>query len=278
VTDGWVGDVYLQSLGLVRPLEELARPASEAVIRSTLDGVRRHRLPGEAPREDRWDLYAVHLLGSLLRTAFQAPRRVGPGAPRRTVDVADYTAWWRSLGFDVVTASGFHPFFHEIVAVEAAADPDAACEITSTIWPCLFWGRLLFSRAGVTVRAGRHVIDPVIATDSTLYWEHLRVDRPCQDLSNGWGSNSRWRTSFRRDYAVGGRLLYNVDAARVVQPRTGIDEWSEDERDQLLRHRCSVRAPALDDAWPYHFHAEELVPPELTLAGLASEDAASARG
>jgi hypothetical protein len=75
-------------------------------------------------------------------------------------------------------------------------------------------------------------------------------DRPCQDLSTGWGSNSQWGTDFRRDYVDGDLLRYNVDA----KP----DRFAPKARDdELLRHRCSVRAPALDDAFPYYSTAVE---------------------
>lgn len=266
-----VRDVYDAAFGLDRPLEHLWQPTSHAVVRATLDRLRRHRLPGAASHEDLWDLYAVYRLGAFLRLGFQEPAAERFGE----VELTEYIAWWRSLDVDVVTASSFHPFFHEIVAVEAADDPDAPAVLVSTSWPCLFWGRLLLSRAGVRVRAGARVLDPTVACRSTLYWDHLRIDRPCQDLSTGWGSNSQWTTAHRRDYVVGGRLLYNVDAARRPAPAHGrpADGLTDEQRQQLLRHRCSVRPPALDDEWPYDLAADEPLPADLVLDGLRPEDA-----
>ncbi|MFD0531918.1 hypothetical protein ACFQ1I_43790 [Kitasatospora arboriphila] len=48
---------------------------------------------------------------------------------------------------------GFDPFLHEIVEVEQADDPAAPIEVTEVLWPGLMLGELLFSRAGVRVRA-----------------------------------------------------------------------------------------------------------------------------
>jgi len=79
----------------------------------------------------------------------------------------------------------------------------------------------------------------------------------------GWGSNSQWRTDFRRDYAIDGTYYYNVDGkwdVRELAPREGPgngeptrNEISEEERIELLTHRCFVRtAKPHNDLWPYN--------------------------
>lgn len=270
----WVGDLYFRLFDVARPGPELERPASRAAVEGTLAGVRHLRAPGPASAEDLWDLYAVHRVDALLRTAFE-PRRSPdePGQHRGRcghleLDVEEYARYWTGVGMRTVTASAFHPFFHEIVDVEAADDPDAPCTLIATVWPCLLWGRLLFGRAGVRVRAGANVIDGAVACSSKLYWSHLRLDRSCEDLSTGWGSNSQWRTAFRRDYVDDGRLRYNVDAVDSATRALGHDWGDPARRAELLRYRCCVVPPVLDDIWPWDLAADEPVPADLELTGL----------
>ncbi|NUR91444.1 MAG: hypothetical protein HOY71_45855, partial [Nonomuraea sp.] len=116
-------------------------------------------------------------------------------------------------------------------------------------------GTLLLTRAGVRVSAGANHLVAGVADRSCLYWTYLRVQRPTNDLSMGWGSNSQWRTDFRRDHVVDGTLFYNVDA--------GFEPEQDDDPPPLdvLRHRCSTVTDLGDDLWPYYlFHSEPLDP------------------
>lgn len=64
----------------------------------------------------------------------------------------------------------------------------------------------------------------------------------------GWGSNSQWRTSIRRDYRLGDTFYYNVDGTREPQ----VPDVSAEESAELLRHRCFIiSAVADDDLYPY---------------------------
>ena len=153
-------------------------------------------------------------------------------------------------GWTEITESRFHPFFHEIVGVDEADDPAAAPELVSEVWPGYFVGSMLLVRAGVIVRAGRDVLDPVVASSSCLYWAWWRRNRKVRDLSHGWGSNSQWGTDFRRDYWVDGELHYNVDGGhsghRIEQ------ELDTGAARQLLRYRCSIQEDLGCDQWPYY--------------------------
>ncbi|MDT8350984.1 hypothetical protein [Roseomonas mucosa] len=102
------------------------------------------------------------------------------------------------------------------------------------------------------------MLDPHLASSTTLYFAKRRRHRRTEDLSLGWGSNSQWRTAFRRDYAEGGRLFYNVDAREMIGSSAGasgppVDEDLTDvEQVELVTHRCFVRtAKPDDDRWPY---------------------------
>jgi hypothetical protein len=155
-------------------------------------------------------------------------------------------------------ASGrFHPFFHEIVEVRPADDQDESPSVVAQWWPGCFVGSLLLARAGVTVRAGRHHLDPVVATTSTLYWAWTRRHRPVADLSHGWGHNSQWRTGFRRDYHLGDLLAYNVDAALTPRPERFEPELPPNVLVELVRQRCSTIVDHGPDVWVWDGHHTE---------------------
>jgi hypothetical protein len=66
------------------------------------------------------------------------------------------------------------PVLPEIVAVDLAENPDSPPELVREVWPGYLAGAMLLVRAGVVVRAGIHVIDPVVAARSRMYWAWWR--------------------------------------------------------------------------------------------------------
>lgn len=228
---------------------DVLRPALQSAPR-LVDAVHR---AGAAPMhattlevEDLWHLYALSRVTDLLLLDHQVP---ADSDERATVNPEGYAAfvtafrgWWPA-------DAAYHPFLHEIVDVVPADDPDEPATVTKTWWPGFFCDTLLMARGGVTVRAGARVLDPAVAAGSPLYWAWLRRNRPAVDLSHGWGHNSQWRTSFRRDYLVDGTCHYNVDARG---PRDGPDEeLSEEELADLVRYRCGTTVDRGPDAWPF---------------------------
>lgn len=205
--------------------------------------------------EESWRLYALSRVVELLQLSF-APRTLEEGWDVAPVTRDELARFMDALGMEAVERAGFHPFYHEIVTVDQAPDADAAPELVEVLCPGRMLGPLLLSRGGVRVRAGRRHLVKEIAERSTLYWAYARNNRRTADLSNGWGGNSRWRTGFRRDYALDGALHYNVDA-RDPGGGAGID-LTETERAELLRHRCFVTGTRpSDDLWPYGLRLAE---------------------
>lgn len=194
-------------------------------------------------------LYALSRIVDVLQLSFQ-PRAPDAGWNFASVGRDEFDRFMTGLGLERIDRPGFHPFFHEIVTVDEAPDENASPEIVDVCWPGYMLGPLLISRAGVCVRAGRRHLAKEIAETSLLYWAYARNHRPSTDLSRGWGSNSQWRTAFRRDYALDGALHYNVGATQT--PFAMDEDLDERERMELLRHRCFVtsRKPG-DDRWPY---------------------------
>ncbi|MBB5031851.1 hypothetical protein [Prosthecobacter vanneervenii] len=209
------------------------------------------------PPAQEWEihaLYAVNRVNDLLLGGFQ-PATVSEW-PNLPITLDEYVAFMTGLGFEVVDVTAYSPFYHEVMEV-AQSDEDAApVELVSIVWPCLMLGCMLFSRAGVKVRSGRKRLSPVLAGSSTLYWAFCRRYRPCEDLSHGWGSNSQWRTEFRRDYRFGSQMYLNVDRAWDVslgdKPGYSPSGLSLEERTELVIHRCFVtRSASNEDPFPY---------------------------
>jgi hypothetical protein len=211
-----------------------------------------------AAGEDLCRLYAVSRVTAILLLRLQGDEDGrDPGGPVVSVDA--FRRFHEALGFNVVAAPGFHPFFHEIVAVEQAAHAETPVEVVRETWPALMLGRMMFCRAGCVVRGGRAHVVKEVAERSTRYWAFRRNDRPCADLSHGWGGRSQWRTAFRRDYRLPGAFHYNVDGEKSLDgARKTEDGIPVAAMIELVRNRCLVRAAIDDrDLYPYRYSCTE---------------------
>ncbi len=220
--------------------------------------------PGESypalASEDLWTLYAFSRVNDALRMDFQ-PFRAASGAPESWrkwlgLHVDDYRDFVERCGLNArPPTSTFTPFFHEIVTVEQSVNVSDPISLAGELWPTVMAGSLLISRAGACITAGRAHIVREVAENSTLYWSHLRRNRRCADLSAGWGSNSQWTTSFRRDYLASSLIHLNVDAPDDIDRSEdkGGAGLTKRERIELLVHRCLVTESMSDDEdlWPY---------------------------
>jgi hypothetical protein len=157
------------------------------------------------------------------------------------------------MGFRAPERPTFHPFFHEIIEVQQSPRPDDSIELVKEVWPALLLGNLMFCRAGCVVSGGTGHVVKGIAEHSRLYWTYRRKDRPCWDLSHGWGRNSQWRTQLRRDYQSPSGFHYNIDAKQSLNDAGNtIDGMDTGAMIELVRHRGLVRS-SLDDSdlFPY---------------------------
>jgi hypothetical protein len=208
--------------------------------------------------EDLWTLYAISRVAELLILPHQPASR-NPDQPADWLPRTAHQQFLTAVGATFPKVGAFHPFLHEIVVVEPADDPTTAPATAGLWWPGCMIGSLMLVRAGVTIRAGVEQLNPAVAAGSTLYWAWRRRHRPAADVSHGWGSNSQWRTEFRRDYWLGDRLAYNVDAALDPTPEhPGGMPYNRDL--DLLRHRCSTMTDHGDEQWVWHHHHTEPAP------------------
>jgi hypothetical protein len=206
-----------------------------------------------------WDLYALSRVNDLLLFSFQ--HHQNSERTNSNVTEYEYAEFFTRIGFSVSEPNRFSPFHDEIVRVDQSEDEHEPTEILTVCWPALKFGDMLFSRAGVEVVSGQNHLVKGIADTSTLYFTFRRLHRRTNDLSMGWGSNSQWRTSFRRDYESDGKWIYNADgknslnSAASEEDRDGL---TAEERIELCKHRCFVRSPKPDDdLWPFDDRFEE---------------------
>ena len=215
-----------------------------------------------------WELYALSRVSDLLLLPFQVMRHAeqhrwdawaGPA-----ITIEERSAWFRSLGMRPVEQPTFHPFYHEVVAVEQSADPAEPICLVETVWPGFLLERLMICRAGVRVRGGAEHICQAVAEESTLYWTYRRNNRPTDDLSHGWGSSSQWRTDFRRDYEDATALWYNVDGDEPEGLERDDSEaagsLTPSQRRELVVNRCLIVTPEPPPAqapYPYHWPYRE---------------------
>jgi hypothetical protein len=217
----------------------------------------------QIPYDDIWDLYAMFRVSDLLLLPFQQGEYDGSSwSPE--ISLVQRTEYWLSLGMQAFSQPAFHPFYHEIVEVVQSEDPSEPITLVEEIWPGFMCGHMMFCRAGVKVRGGTNYIVKDIAEHSTIYFTYRRKNRPYDDLSIGWGSNSQWRTKFRRDYVADEVYYFNVDGSLDVHKHDPDVPWrnamrdklSIDERIELLTHRCFIRTnKPQNNLWPYDdFH------------------------
>ncbi|WP_426107545.1 hypothetical protein [Massilia sp. TSP1-1-2] len=221
----------------------------------------------QADTEDLWDLYRLSVVGDILLNGLPA-RAVSKNAWKSPpLSLRQFQQFFESLGMTGSCPASYTPFHHEIVAVTSSDDPDAPPTVLACEWPCLMLGPMVFLRAGTRVSAGKNVLAPGIADRSTIYWTYCRRNRPALDLSRGWGSNSRWRTAFRRDYQFDNLLYFNVDGSLDLSDAQSLprrqDKWTRAQAIELLVNRHFITSPlAHDDLFPYDYslrtHAQSL--------------------
>ena len=205
----------------------------------------------------------VHALGrvnDLLIASFQ-PNQFHEKRPR--LSRWEYETFFNEIGLTICESPSFSPLYDEIAMVEQSPDDDEPIQSYERYWPGLMLGNLVFSRSGVGVIGGRRHVIKEKAEKSTLYFTHRRFGRSTNDLSMGWGHNSQWRTSIRRDYYVYNRCIFNLDGSTLLKPGSDVSEDRDgltvSERIELCRHRCFIITDKEDhDLWPFDDCYEEV--------------------
>lgn len=214
--------------------------------------------------EESWNLYSVSRVSDIMLLRFQEGN--ADNSPYRDPDISldHYTEFFTHIGFTEQSVRNYHPFYCEVV--EVINEDVADIELVELKWPAFMLGNMLFSRAGAVVKAPRQQLVKGIADSSCLYWSFWRKYRETTDLSMGWGHNSQWGTSFRRDFDLGDRYAFNVDGCNervdLQFPLKNTDDrmggMQRESRIEFLRNRCTTTC-AIDDGdlWPFDDYFEE---------------------
>jgi hypothetical protein len=258
------GEDAAELLGFAARQEFMTDLARRAQSVARLDDT----IPLEPEHEDLqitlWGLYAASRVRDALLLAHQpGPADDGVGELDgwlyrkqpcfRPVPVDQITRFFAAIGCQPVTEASFDPILHEIITCQAAAEPDAPIQVTGQAWPALMIGELVFTRAGVHVRAGSAHAVPGLADRSALQWEYWRRHRITSDRSFGWGGNSQWRTNFRRDYITSRGHVYNFDALSGWHRELGLIYERAPEQPlpaaevSFIKNRCRLRTDDVPD-------------------------------
>jgi hypothetical protein len=239
-------------------MADLARRFGSVVAR--FDDTMAYEPEDDGLAKTLWQLYAASRVRDALLLAHQpvpaddSVRELDQALGRklpvfRPVPVAQATEFFAAIGCRPVTEAGFDPILHEILTCKAADDPGVPIEITAQEWPALMIGELVFTRAGVHVRAGSTHAVPGVADRSTLHWEYWRRHRVTSDGSFWWGHNSQWKTAPRRDYITSRGHVYDFDALfssfhRLTREHPA-DEGARHpltaDQASFIKNRCQLR-------------------------------------
>lgn len=207
-----------------------------------------------------WNLYALNRVNDLFLLPFQKTVDRPWSGPQVTED--QYVEFFTNIGFAPFKSDTYTPIRHEIVEVIESQHHAEPIGVLESLWPGLMFGTLLFSRSGVRVLGGSDHILKEVAENSMLHFTFRRLHRRTTDLSIGWGSNSQWRTSIRRDYESDGALIYNFDGDMLLNdPAATEKDWNPltaAERLELCKNRCFIMSKTDDsDLYPYEYRFEE---------------------
>lgn len=215
---------------------------------------------GPATNEELCRLYAASRVTETLLLRFQTGSADGSEYNGPAISLDELQQFHEMMGFRIPKPTAFHPYFHEIIAVKQSSHADAPIELVDQAWPVLMLGDMMYCRAGCVVAGGTNQLIKEIAERSKLYWAYRRKNRPYEDQSHGWGSNSQWRTRLRRDYQTSDGFRFNVDGDKSLNGITGnIDDDEVSTLLELVRHRCRILTHANDDEfYPYPYSYSEL--------------------
>ncbi len=206
-----------------------------------------------------WDLFALSVCSDHLLWLWQ----------QGELTIAEYSRFFAEVGMPVsnVDHLHYHPFYHEIYYVndELKVGEQEQIIVKEQLYPMIMFGDLQFSRAGVVIY-NHPSIDKDLAENSEMYFANRRDNRSCQDLSHGWGSNSRWRTDFVRNYETASEWMFNVDGkvdlSEAEDYKQHYQHYDDEipvlisEAKELLVNRCFIHQKNIpqemqSDLFPY---------------------------
>jgi len=217
----------------------------------------------ELLQEDIWELYALSRVLDLLTLPFQTDNDADDSdwkGPRITV--AEYIEFNNLLGLEITTPFSFKPFNCEIIEAQIGMND---FEIIECNFPAVKLNNLMIKKAGVKILLNPDKFNLNLINKSSIYWAFRRKNRKYFDLSQGWGSNSQWRTDLRLDIETENSYIYNVTGRFNLNSPT--IELTEELNQQDLELNEAVELTVFrhfmkctkddSDLFPYYFRFEE---------------------
>ena len=217
----------------------------------------------ELLQEDIWELYALSRVLDLLTLPFQTDNDADDSdwkGPRITV--AEYIEFNNLLGLEITTPFSFKPFNCEIIEAQIGMND---FEIIECNFPAVKLNNLMIKKAGVKILLNPDKFNLNLINKASIYWAFRRKNRKYFDLSQGWGSNSQWRTDLRLDIETENSYIYNVTGRFNLNSPT--IELTEELNQQDLELNEAVELTVFrhfmkctkddSDLFPYDFRFEE---------------------
>lgn len=178
---------------------------------------------------ERWELYALSRILDTLCLPF---------LPNKG---ADSSSWLgpniypkEYLEFiDLIGLEHFHPKTYDTFnceIIESKEEGENNFKIVECLFPTVKLKNLLIKRAGVVITNNKQDYNLDLVNNATIYWAFRRKNRKYLDLSQGWGSNSQWRTEFRLDIETEKAFVYNFNGKLDLNALT--DETVKDLEDK----------------------------------------------
>lgn len=217
----------------------------------------------ELLQEDIWELYALSRVLDLLTLPFQTDNDADDSdwkGPRITV--AEYIEFNNLLGLEITTPFSFKPFNCETIEAQIGMND---FEIIECNFPAVKLNNLMIKKAGVKILLNPDKFNLNLINKASIYWAFRRKNRKYFDLSQGWGSNSQWRTDLRLDIETENSYIYNVTGKFNLNSPTIelMEELNQQDLElneavELTVFRHFMKCTKDDsDLFPYYFRFEE---------------------
>lgn len=214
-------------------------------------------------QDDIWELYALTRVLDILSLRFQPNNNVDESKwLGLNFSIPEYIEFNYSIGLDTTTPKTFNSFDCEILE---ANEGENNFQIVECLFPAIKLKNLMIKRAGVKISLDSKNYNLKLINHSSIYWTFRRQNRKCFDLSQGWGSNSQWRTDIRLDIETNDSYIYNqkgiIDFNNLTINQLNVikeQNLDVDEAIELTKFRHFINSTKNDsDLFPYDFKYEE---------------------
>ena len=157
--------------------------------------------------EDNWEYYALSRVLDILTLRFQPNKNADFSEWIGTdISLEEYIEFIKLLGLEIIYPETYSSFNCEILEAKEGKNN---FEIIECMFPTVRLKGLIIKRSGVIISINPNDYDLNLINNAKIFWAYRRKNRKHEDLSDGWGSNSQWRTDFRFDIETENHYIYN---------------------------------------------------------------------